>query len=467
MNSPPCGTQWIPRTAVAAALVLLSVCGTAAADCLVKAELLPPPAARVGDWIDIVFTYICVNRVTYNAVGDPVTRTDPLGNVWTFDWDGGQSLAGITSPLGNRISITYDAKGQPVSLTGPNGDRSELAYDVFGNLLTTKDPLGAVNRFGYDPSGLRLTSFTDPKGNVVAYTHDANDRLLRFVHSDGTYREFGHGCCAGTTIRNEPGAIITQVRDTLLRRSQVVDALGNRSSFAYDGNGNQVSATDAVGSVWSRQFDAANRLTRLTDPLGAAVEFLYDSLGRVVRFTDAGGRSTEFTYDEVGRLTSEKLPSGVVRTLKRDPAGRIQKITNGHGQKTLFQHDAEGRLVSKSRGSVNLARFEYDPGGNLAQEVSAWGTTRYRYDGANGVIDAGDGLYLMRHRAYHADLQRFLQRDPAGLAAGPGEYLYAGGDPGAVHRPVWPRRVPRRLPAADLRHPGVQFPGAEVHYPRG
>ncbi len=327
-----------------------------------------------------------VNRVTYNAVGDPVTRTDPLGNVWTFDWDHGHSLVGITSPLGNRISITYDARGQLVSVTGPNGDRTELAYDDFGNLLTTRDPLGAVIRFGYDASGLQLTSLTDPKGKVVTYTHDANDRLLRFVHPDGTYREFGYGCCAGTTIRDELGAIITQVRDPLLRRTRVVDALGNQSSFAYDGNGNEVSATDALGSVWSRQFDAANRLTRLTDPLGAAVEFLYDSLGRVVRFTDAGGRSTEFTYDQVGRLTSEKLPSGVVRTLKRDPAGRIQEITNGRGQKILFQHDAEGRLVSKSLGSVNLARFEYDPGGNLVQEVSGWGTTRYRYDGANRVI---------------------------------------------------------------------------------
>ncbi|MEK7830248.1 MAG: hypothetical protein AAB401_04135, partial [Acidobacteriota bacterium] len=42
----------------------------------------------------------------------------------------------------------------------------------------------------------------------------------------------------------------------------------------------------------------------------------------------------------------------------------------------------------------------------------------YRFMGAYGVRAIDDNLYLTRHRAYDAELMRFLQNDPQGIKGG-------------------------------------------------
>ena len=42
----------------------------------------------------------------------------------------------------------------------------------------------------------------------------------------------------------------------------------------------------------------------------------------------------------------------------------------------------------------------------------------FAFMGDYGVWSAGNGLYLTRHRAYDANLMRFLQPDPIGLEGG-------------------------------------------------
>ncbi len=77
----------------------------------------------------------------------------------------------------------------------------------------------------------------------------------------------------------------------------------------------------------------------------------------------------------------------------------------------------------------------------LHREIAAPPTTTalgrtYTWLGAYGVWDAGHGLYLTRHRAYDANLMRFVQTDPLGLDGGWNLYVYGNDNPFAFMDPL-------------------------------
>ncbi len=53
----------------------------------------------------------------------------------------------------------------------------------------------------------------------------------------------------------------------------------------------------------------------------------------------------------------------------------------------------------------------------------------FKYVGAFGVTDEGNGLYYMRARYYDPEAGRFISKDPIGLAGGINMYGYVGGNP--------------------------------------
>lgn len=85
-----------------------------------------------------------------------------------------------------------------------------------------------------------------------------------------------------------------------------------------------------------------------------------------------------------------------------------------------------------------MERYAYDPYGQVQVFDAAW-TPRAGSAYGNAILFAGyyrddeTGLYHVRHRMYHPQLGRWLQRDPAGYVDGLNLYEYVGGNPiGAV-----------------------------------
>jgi RHS repeat-associated protein len=53
----------------------------------------------------------------------------------------------------------------------------------------------------------------------------------------------------------------------------------------------------------------------------------------------------------------------------------------------------------------------------------------FKYVGAFGVMDEGNGTYYMRARYYDPEAGRFISKDPIGLEGGINMYAYVGGNP--------------------------------------
>src|SRR5690606_7015491 len=105
---------------------------------------------------------------------------------------------------------------------------------------------------------------------------------------------------------------------------QVLDAQSHATSFAYDDNGQQTSATDALGNTTQSQLDPLKRLKatiQTLDGVDLTTGFDYDPLDRLTQVTDAKGLSTTYSYDALGNLTQLQSPDTGTAAYSYDDAG--------------------------------------------------------------------------------------------------------------------------------------------------
>jgi YD repeat-containing protein len=118
-------------------------------------------------------------------------RTDlagGAGGVWQAYEDTKGRVARVISPYAQTSDLTYNALGQPLTKTLPNGALTQYAYDSRNRLASVVHQLasGAVfDRFdyGYDAVG-RVRTETDLGARVHQYTYDLLGQLTDEQHPD-------------------------------------------------------------------------------------------------------------------------------------------------------------------------------------------------------------------------------------------------------------------------------------------
>jgi RHS repeat-associated protein len=314
---------------------------------------------------------------TYDLYGNITTKTDPLGNTWSYTYISGSDLVetetdptnivtrykhdangNVTSKtmdadgsLSSSTTYTYDSNGNKTSVTDPLGNQTAIEYDANGKITRATGPLGEITIFTYDERGNQLTE-TDPLGNTVSYSYDLMDRIV-----------------------------------------SVADALGNSVGFAYDANGNKISRTDEKGQVTKYVYDSYNRIITQTDPLGNATSFTYDYRDNKTSETDPNGKTTSYNYDILNRLIQRTDAAGNVTSYTYDAAGNMLSTTNALGQQTTYQYDAMNRLVSKVKPGNERTIYTLDRLGRVTDTVLPNNTTVHqKYDSLGRVISVSDGL---------------------------------------------------------------------------
>lgn len=246
------------------------------------------------------------------------THTRKITNVYNADAQltssTAEDISGGKKPDAPRtIRQDYNAFGQLVSTTDPMGKSVTYTYDLFGRKLTETDRLGVTIQYKYDDAGnLELTKLTNWTGDpnypiaptskdIESRSYDPANRLESVTDAMGwqtLYKYFDDNSVATVTRKDPSSGKTYQVE------SNVYDAVGNLKKRTTN---NGVTVEDIV-------VDPVNRpATRTLDPTGVNRTTTYtygaDDTVVTVKMADASGAASylDYAYDVAGRQISRSI----------------------------------------------------------------------------------------------------------------------------------------------------------------
>jgi RHS repeat-associated protein len=393
--------------------------------------------------------------IDYEILDQPVrvsAEVDPTRSIVTeIAYDANRNAVQMRSgeattgnQAANRVEVQYDERDLPFrSIRAPGNaaqSTEELDYDRNGSLVRTRTGIEDTPRVTstvYDAYD-RPVSITDPAGNVVSWTYDANDNMVATTvlgerddqpggggnvrlaantvvpdamdrptrmeaafFDAATQQPIGDGVAATTyeyagisevtQITNDNGHSETTTYDTANRPAVITDTAGNEMRYAYDANSNVVSITAIEKSDLGRPqetfintivFDNLDRVIDMVDSAGATTHFAYDSRGNVVSMRDALGNVVRSTFDGLNRATE------VARELRSGGTG-AGSVTGTI--RTLMAWDDNSRVVSQTDDLGNATTYTYDPLDRLLATTMADGTRHeLDYDVHDNVVASRD-----------------------------------------------------------------------------
>jgi RHS repeat-associated protein len=349
----------------------------------------------------------------YDDVGNLVSRTSHLGFKATFGYDGDDRRIWDVSPRGNVAGGT------------PNDFKTIYEYDADGNLVARTDPLGHEMTWAYDRVG-RRTSQTDAAGHMTSWTYDDIGRLATVVDAAENETAYGYDDVSNLTSRTDAKGHVTEYGYDLARRLTTLTrpgASGEQTrvwSYAYDAENHLTKRTDANGNATASP--TTDGITTVAyDPLGRPttvdyadstpdVAFTYDDFGNRASMADGQAANETYSYDDLNRLTAVTRGSDTY-SYQYDPAGNVTKRTLADATVLDYTYDDDGRMATAKVGGSTVATYGYNADGLLTATTLATG---------NGYVetrtyDRAGRLTEVRNRKTADDLSFFTYtRDEVG-----------------------------------------------------
>jgi YD repeat-containing protein len=350
-----------------------------------------------------------INKATYNALGFPLTVTDPIGRIAYFTyaannidllniWQSGVYLATYSNynsqhepgtykdAAGQFWYTAYNAAGQLTYTTNPLSETRFWEYDSLGRVTritvptvvafasvvygTTNTGVATAASYSYD-SYDRVRTTTDSEGYVLTYDYDALDHVTRITYPDATHDDYDW------TFQSGANAGLPS-----LNLWRATDRLGRVTTYAYDANRRLTSVT--------QQTSATPAVTRTTS------YSTYEN-GSLKDQTDANGNVTHYAVDLQSRPTTKTYAYGTAAaktetTAYETTTSRTKSLTDALNQVKTYSYTLDNRIAGITyTASVNATpnvTFVYDTTWPRPTSMTdGTGTTNFTYI-ANGVNGA-------------------------------------------------------------------------------
>ena len=383
--------------------------------------------------------------------GRNVMTQNPLGYRSQRSYDSKSNLIEVTGPTGLSTHFTYDAFGNVISTRnaagfvtsfeygGPhhemtlvrdaNGNVTTYSHDEAGNRTAITYADETLETYSYDGVG-KLISFTNRRAQAITYTYNARGQMRTkdydttpgVLDFDYAYDAVGNM----TEATNEVGTITMEffgpTHANADQLKKITYPAGQWLSYTYDHAGRRTSMLDQLGHRQDYHYDGAGHLQSINDETdGHIVQYAYDVAGRMQRKTLGNDVYITFAYDPAGQLLDlhNRKPDGT--TLSRfqytyDPRGLRTEMVTAYGPDDpredyegtwSYEYDPLGQLVAWADPTGHGVRYVYDPMGNRLEVVedgliteyavnemnqyATVGGEPYQYDADGNLVDANDG----------------------------------------------------------------------------
>jgi RHS repeat-associated protein len=354
---------------------------------------------------------------TYNGAGD-LTQ---------------QQITGCNgpNPLNPVTTIyTYDSHGQIKTVDGPRSvvPNDLTTYDYFpdadpesnrrGRLMTVTNALGQqTNYTGYDQFG-NVGSVTDANNAETTYLYDGRDRVTETrVHGSVPAEDIvtinQYDLAGNLDFTRLPNCVDAGVScafsinygyDNVNRLTEMQDAVGNKTIYTYDTEGNRTrdefqDSLAIVQAFANFAYDSFDRLQYIyfngivpETPGSIFSKFTYDGNGNRQTDRDPEGHVTSFTLDELDRLATVTQTAGLDTLITTYGYDRLDGAANvrapnstGPGSfETTYQNSDMGWRLTTTSPDTGMTSYTYDPAGNLMSSLDAKGiTVNHTHDALN------------------------------------------------------------------------------------
>jgi len=312
-------------------------------------------------------------------------------------------IPGLTAGAAYRVrlhfaEIFFSAPGQRVFNVAINGSPVLSAFDI---VTAAGGPNRAlVEEFiaNADSGGHLTVQFT----NVVDNAKVSGIEIIPTTARRETTGYDGEGNAVRTT--DALGAVTTSSYDPLGRQVSTTNPVSGTTITTYNAT-EQIATQDPQGNTTTDQYDAAGRLIQATDALTGTVQYGYDAAGNTTAITtgDTSGSVIQVEtqqYDALNRAITDTVagPNGAspqTTTTRYDPDGNVYQINQPNGTTTVDTYDlADDLVTSETDGAPvltpthqNQSVYRYDAAGNQVETVDPDGRdTVTTLDGDNRAV---------------------------------------------------------------------------------
>jgi len=342
----------------------------------------------------------------YNALGQLLEMTDPLGHRMAYEYNAWGDLTREYDPDHPAYQTTYeyDERGFRSAMVDALGRRTEYTHDALGRLLIETDALGQQTLRTYEGDNvveMETGRTAGQSGRITRYVYDDVDRLLQTIRVDADGSE---------------QIVSTNAYDSAGRPISRTNALGQATSYTYDAHGNpdeqRVPYTGGE-SVTRTIYNDQNQMIEQIDPHGVRTITEYDYLDRPYRIIEAAGteveRITTNTYDTEGQVIATTRQSGGETLVTQTTYDLLGRVIATHGDRVhpmSFEYNVRDELIAQINGEGERTEFEYDAYGRRTLTRTGFdnphGVTEVQviYDLAGQVLSTIDGEGHHTHYAY-------------------------------------------------------------------
>lgn len=408
-----------------------------------------------GHPVDVISGYLYTEAIDFEFAGPITLRWErlwnstsiydgPLSHGWHHSYD--LALA-IEPELGLAALRAADGRGIAFDLV-PLGERSynrlekmSLLHDERGYAVLDHGQ-GLTYRFGqHRGNGVSpLAAVENANGFAIGLTYNEKGHLAGIT--DSAQRQFQVNCDEHGRILNiitahptEPRQKVTLVAYAYNDQGELVsatDALGQATSyqyqsqllvqetlknglnfyFEYDGTGPEARCVHTWGDegIYDHKllYDLEARRTVVTNSLGYATTYVGNENGLVVEKYDARGGVSLMAYNEFNDLISSIDPLGRTTTYAYDEHSNCLLTTRPDGAAVKRTFDEQDRLIQLIDSIGGRWQWTYDEAGNLLTETNVLGNVN-KYVYAQGRLQRASNSAKQLNEFLYDDAGNLLE----------------------------------------------------------
>jgi YD repeat-containing protein len=277
------------------------------------------------------------------------------------------------------------------------GRITTATYSVRGWVPTVTSPLDLTTTYAYNNTG-QTTSFAQNGQSgggpeLLNYGYNADEELTTAEDALGNFTTYGYDGLGNEVSVTDPNHnVTTYAYNSTDELTTITNGLGNSTVYGYDPSGNQITVTDALGHTTTTLYDALDRPTTIISATGGITTITYDAAGRETSLTDPDGNVTKWAYDSDDRVTTLTEPNGHAVTYVYDNDGEVTDMTDADGRRTTYSYNADGDETGETwvgSSPSEIITYTYDADNEMTGAKDSFATLTFTYTSGGQVQTAG------------------------------------------------------------------------------